>query len=164
MVYSLLLRLTASPADADDLGQETFLRAYKALQGFPCERRAELEPKPWLTTIATNVWRNHLRHRSRRPQLSAVHDGGRRELAAPDRAATPEDQVVSADGFERLAALVARLPDHQRLPIVLRHVAGLGFGEIADTLQCPVGTAKANASRGMVRLRALVQQQDGTGR
>lgn len=69
-VRSVLLRLSGSARDADDLGQETFLRAYSALREYPPERRGQLQPRAWLLTIAANVWRNHVRTLSRRPGVA----------------------------------------------------------------------------------------------
>ncbi|MFD0382583.1 RNA polymerase sigma factor [Streptomyces stramineus] len=66
-VRMYLLRLSGSAADADDLGQDTFLRAYKALQSYSADRRRALRPRAWLMSIATNVWRNDVRAKSRRP-------------------------------------------------------------------------------------------------
>ena len=68
----------------------------------------------------------------------------------------PEQLAIRADDRERLAALVAELPERHRLPIVLRHVAGLSYPELATVLGCPVGTAKARVSRGAQALRDLM--------
>lgn len=158
-VYSLQLRLTGSRFDAADLSQDTFLRAYRALRAFTPERRAELQPRGWLMTIALNVWRNHLRHRSRTPVMCADRSDEGHKPVAVDPSTSPEDQVAGFDALDRLATSVAQLPDHQRLPVVLRHVEELSYSEIAAKLGCPVGTAKANASRGVARLRLILQQQ-----
>src|SRR5215218_3607617 len=69
-VRSVLLRLSGSAREADDLGQETFLRAYTALREYSAERRGQLHPTAWLLAIAANVWRNHLRTLSRRPRVT----------------------------------------------------------------------------------------------
>src|SRR5271154_7053456 len=67
-VYSTALRLSGSRADADDLAQETFIRAYRALGRFDAEQVHALESRPWLLTITLNLWRNPLRGASRRPR------------------------------------------------------------------------------------------------
>jgi RNA polymerase sigma factor (sigma-70 family) len=144
-VYTTALRLSGSRADADDLAQETFIRAYKALRRFDAERVLLLESRPWLLTITLNLWRNSLRRAARRPKETDVADGRR----GPEAAA--EDDADS----QLLVALLRQLPEHHRVPVVLRHVVGLSYAEIGAVLECPVGTAKANVARGLDRLRAL---------
>ena len=75
-VYTTALRLSGSPTEADDLAQETFVRAYGALKGFDTERTRTLQPRPWLLTITVNLWRNRLRRAARRPRETATdgHD------------------------------------------------------------------------------------------
>ncbi len=149
-IYSTALRLSGSRAEADDLAQETFVRAYAALRRFEAERVLTLESRAWLLTITLNLWRNRLRRASRRP----------RETRAPypDVAdARPGPEAAAEAGAESrvLVSLLRELPEHHRVPVVLRHVVGLSYAEIASVLECPVGTAKANVARGLDRLRAL---------
>ncbi|MFA7761524.1 RNA polymerase sigma factor [Streptomyces sp. NRRL S-448] len=151
-VRSVLLRLSGSARDADDLGQETFLRAYSALRAYPPERRGQLQPRAWLLTIAANVWRNHVRTLSRRP---GVADGI--EVTAidiPDGSPGPEQRALDGARRARLVAALSGLPDHHRLPVVLRHIGELSYQEVAAILDCPVGTVKAQVSRGLAALRA----------
>jgi RNA polymerase sigma factor (sigma-70 family) len=148
-VYSAALRLSGSRPDADDLAQETFIRAYQALRRFDAERMLLLESRPWLLTITVNLWRNTLRRASRRPQQTgASHPDVADRRPGPEAAA--EDSADSA----LLVGLLRELPEHHRVPVVLRHVVGLSYAEIATVLDCPVGTAKANVARGLDRLRA----------
>jgi len=149
-VYSAALRLSGSRSEADDLAQETFVRAYRALRRFDAERVLTLESRAWLLTITLNLWRNSLRRAARRPrQTEARHhdvaDPGPGPEAAAER--TAEGRV--------LVGLLRELPEHHRVPVVLRHVVGLSYAEISSVLECPVGTAKANVARGLDRLRAL---------
>ncbi|WP_042432052.1 RNA polymerase sigma factor [Streptacidiphilus anmyonensis] len=153
-VHTFLLRLSGSRAEADDLGQDTFLRAYTALQGYSGQRRRELRPRAWLLTIAANVWRNHLRSLARRP-VSA----GRVEDAAdvwPDSGPGPVERAETADDRDRLVAALSELPAQHRVPVVLHHVVGMSYSEVAEVQGCPVGTAKAQVSRGLSGLRRLL--------
>ncbi len=150
-VYSTALRLSGSRADADDLAQETFVRAYGALRRFDAERVLALESRPWLLTITLNLWRNRLRGAARRPREAHAVPG----VPVVDRRPGPEERAEESEASRALVALLAELPEHQRVPVVLRHVVGLSYAEIASTVGCPVGTAKANVSRGLERLRAL---------
>jgi RNA polymerase sigma-70 factor (ECF subfamily) len=153
VVHSFLHRVSGSASDAEDLGQETFLRAYAALEGYPPKRRRELRIKPWLMTIAANVWRNHLRGRARRPVLAAVHV---EEACLPlaDGPPGPEDRALLGEDRARLTAALTAVPELYRVPVVLRHIAGLSYQEVAEAQQRPVGTIKAQVSRGLKMLRA----------
>jgi RNA polymerase sigma factor (sigma-70 family) len=153
-VYSTLLRLSGSAADADDLGQETFLRAYTALCGYPAQRRRALRLRPWLTTIAVNAWRNQQRGAARRPvSVMPVEELPR---VPADGRPGPEEAAATAEVRARLVVSLARLPEAQRLAVVLRHVADLSYQELAEVMGCPVGTAKAHVSRGVGTLRGLL--------
>ncbi|HEY5026189.1 MAG TPA: RNA polymerase sigma factor [Acidimicrobiales bacterium] len=149
-VFSTALRLSGSRAEADDLAQETFIRAYKALRRFDSERVLLLEARPWLVTITLNLWRNSLRRAARRPrETNATHP------EPPDRRRGPEAAVEDGEDSQFLVGLLRALPEHHRVPVVLRHVVGLSYAEISSVLDCPVGTAKANVARGLDRLRSL---------
>jgi RNA polymerase sigma-70 factor (ECF subfamily) len=154
-VYSTALRLSGSPADADDLAQETFARAYRALKRFDTERTQALQARPWLLTITVNLWRNRLRRAARRPRETPMADG--HDVADPRPG--PEAKAEDSEASRALAELLVRLPDHHRVPVVLRHVTGLSYAEIASVLDCPVGTAKSNVARGLDQLRALSHKE-----
>jgi RNA polymerase sigma-70 factor (ECF subfamily) len=141
-VWTTALRLTGNPADAEDLVQEVFASAWSALRSWPPERLAELRPRPWLVTITLNLWRNGLRTAARRPRTGPLLDHD-----------APVEPVDRLDETERLGALLARLPEDYRAPVVLRHVVGLSYAEIAAALDCPPGTVKAQVSRGLALLR-----------
>jgi RNA polymerase sigma-70 factor (ECF subfamily) len=141
-VWATALRLTGNRADAEDLVQEVFASAWSAMRTWPAERVESLRPRAWLVTITLNAWRNGLRTASRRPRTGPLLDH--------DSAVQPPD---SLDETERLGELVARLPEAYRAPVVLRHVLGLSYAEIAAALDCPPGTVKAQVSRGLALLR-----------
>jgi RNA polymerase sigma-70 factor, ECF subfamily len=150
IVYSVLARTCAPSMDAEDLTAQAFLLAYRALRGYEPERIRRLEPRPWLVTIALNAWRNAVRGHARQP--------GQVPLESAKEVASGQDSVEllveRAEERRELADLVARLPEHQRLAVVLRHVCDLPLTEIAQVLGCPVGTAKSHVFRGLQRLRA----------
>jgi RNA polymerase sigma-70 factor (ECF subfamily) len=151
-VYTTALRVSGRHVDAGDLAAEAFLRAYRALRGYPPERIRELQLRPWLITIVLNLWRNEVRTASRRPaQVSLesspeprAHSGG------------PEEHLRRRELRSAVEELLAELPEVQRLAVVLRHIVGLRLAEIAAVLGCPEGTAKSHVSRGLARLRTLI--------
>jgi RNA polymerase sigma-70 factor (ECF subfamily) len=151
-VYTTALRLSGSRAEADDLAQDTFVRAYRALGRFDAERVRSLEARPWLLTITLNLWRNRVRATARRPRTTSA-DGG---LDVADPGPGPVAAAEATETSEALVHLLRELPEHHRVPVVLRHVVGLSYAEISSVLACPEGTAKANVARGLDRLRVLV--------
>lgn len=154
-VYSTALRMAARPDDAADMAAEAFLRAYAALRGYPAERIAALRLRPWLITIVLNVARNEARAAGRRPRQSPLEQG-----AEPsDRGEGPADHASRHDGQARLGGLLAELPQPQRVAVVLRHVVGLPYGEVAEAMGCPEGTAKSHVSRGLRRLRDMTHEE-----
>src|SRR6266536_3008734 len=125
-IYAVSLALTGNRHDAEEVAQDTFLRAYRALVTYSPERIRDLKQKAWLHRIAVNVVRNRVR--GVRPRL------------------------VELNGSE-LASRVACLPARYREAVVLRHVQELSYPEVADALGQPVGTVKANVHRGLKLLR-----------
>jgi RNA polymerase sigma-70 factor (ECF subfamily) len=157
-VHAFLLRVSGSASEADDLGQDTFLRAYSALKTYSPERRRELRPRAWLMTIAANVWRNHVRNSSRRPvSVRRVDDA---QDSWSDAEPGPAERALNADDRGRLVAALSELPEYYRIPVVLRHVVGMSYAEVAQVQGCPVGTAKAQVSRGMRDLRRLLAPEE----
>jgi RNA polymerase sigma factor (sigma-70 family) len=150
VVYAVALRVSGRPQDAEDLAAEAFLRAYRALRGYDAGRIAALRPRAWLCTIVLNTWRNAVRDAARRPRQAPLA-----ELADPPAAGPGvAEQAEANEGLRALAALVAELPEAQRVAVVLRHVVGLSTTEVAAAMGCPEGTAKSHISRGLRRLRA----------
>jgi RNA polymerase sigma-70 factor (ECF subfamily) len=156
-LFAFALRMTGSAADAEEIVQDAFVRAYRALEGYPAERRRALALRAWLYRITLNVTRNHVRRR-RLPVESL--DGDRPEPVA-DAAHRPPAVLERAERARTLARLVERLPGRYRAAVVLRHVEGLGYGEIAAILGQPVGTTKANVHRGLAVLRRGLEAADG---
>ena len=153
-LYAFGLRLTGSPRDAEEIAQDAFVRAYRALARYPAERVAALRVRAWLFQIAVNVARNRARGgRLRETPLAPPLDGAPTPEPADDARYEPEAVVERDEARDELASVVARLPERYRIAVVLRHVEGLRYHEIAAVLGQPVGTVKANVHRGVALLR-----------
>lgn len=152
-IYSGALRMLGDRHEAEDVAQEAFLRAYRALQGYDPDRIRSLNLSGWVWTIAANLCRNRYRSRSRHPE-----DPGLPALDPPDREEGPEERAIGEDERTRLAALLLELPWAQRSAVVLHHVTGLGYDEVAAALDRPLGTVKSDIHRGLARLRIRHQE------
>lgn len=150
-VFSGVLRVTASRADAEDITQETFIRAYRALSDYAPERIRELRLAGWIWTIAVNLCRNRARSLARHP-VSPTDNG--RLAGRAERSPGPEEHADAID--PPIAGLLTGLPEAMRMAVVLRHVAGLSYAEVAAVLDRPEGTVKADVHRGLERLRAAL--------
>ena len=144
-IFALGLAMTGNRHDAEDVAQDTFLRAYRALVTYTPDRVRELKQKAWLHQIAVNVVRNRVR--GVRPRLVELNG------SEPSTASGPEEDVLRQAEVDALAARVATLPARYREAVVLRHVQDLSYTEVADVLGQPVGTVKANVHRGLKILR-----------
>ena len=149
--------MTATPADAEDLAQETFVRAYRALRGYERERIEALRPRGWLAAIATNVGRN----RARRAvivtaDLEAVAEPHAEEQGQPERIVERHEEART------WRARLDQLPPRQRWAVELRHVDGLSYPELAEALGRPLGTVKSDVHRGVAALRDILDsERDG---
>jgi RNA polymerase sigma-70 factor (ECF subfamily) len=146
-VFSVALRLLGDRHEAEDVAQETFVRAYRSLARWPKERVLELRPRPWLARIALNLVRN--RARAKGPRTQPLDE----EAWAAPEAERPEVHAERVASTAAVVALLGRLPERDRDAIVLKHVHGLGYPEVAEALGRPVGTVKAQVHRGLARLR-----------
>jgi RNA polymerase sigma-70 factor (ECF subfamily) len=151
-IFALGFALTGNRHDAEEVAQDTFLRAYRALCTYPPDRMRELKQKAWLHQIAVNVVRNRVR--GVHPKLVELNG------SEPARGSGPEEDVMRKLEIDELAARVAGLPPRYREAVVLRHVQELSYAEVADALGQPVGTVKANVHRGLKLLRG---ENDGDG-
>jgi RNA polymerase sigma-70 factor (ECF subfamily) len=145
-LYTIALRILGDRSDAEEAAQDALVRAYRALRGYDHARIRELRLRPWLTTIVVNVCRNRTRvHRV--PTAALGFDPG-------DEPAV--DPLGRRDVRDAWAALLMTLPAAQRTAIVLRHVDGLSYAEMAAALDKPEGTLKAQVHRGLAALRAAI--------
>jgi RNA polymerase sigma-70 factor (ECF subfamily) len=159
LVYGLALRVVGDRGDAEEVAQDTFARAYHALAGYDAERVAAMRLRPWLARIALNLARNRLRRRP--PAARALEDGDGQPLAvAAPAAAEPAAVAERHEDQARWAELLATLPRGWREAVVLRHVEGLPYAEVAEVLGRPVGTVKTHVHRGVRQLREQLQQRE----
>jgi RNA polymerase sigma-70 factor (ECF subfamily) len=158
-LYGYVLRLVGHRADAEEIAQDTFVRAYRALARYPAERVQTLALRPWLFQIALNLVRN--RWRARPPETEPLEgEDGELPSVEASESERPDLVAVRHETNRDLAALLLTLPERYRVAVVLRHVEGLGYGELAQVLGQPVGTVKSNVHRGTRLLRAALEQED----
>jgi RNA polymerase sigma factor (sigma-70 family) len=147
-IYSGALRLTHSRQDAQEVAQDTFLRAYTALGKYDEERIRDLRVRPWLWTIAVNLCRTRAKRNRQTNPL-------------------PPEETLAGDGDDHFddtgwSRRLGALSQPQRKAVVLRHVADLPVNEIAAITGRPVGTVKTDISRGLARLRTIMEAEDST--
>ncbi|HET9050622.1 MAG TPA: sigma-70 family RNA polymerase sigma factor [Candidatus Dormibacteraeota bacterium] len=152
-VFATALRLCGHWQDAEDAAQETFVRAYAALGSWTELRIRELRVRPWLVQICLNAVRNRARSTARRPRQAPLDDG----VGVRDPSPGPEAEAGTRETRAALEVALGGLPDLYRRPVVLRHVTGLGYAEIAEVLGLPAGTVKAQVHRGVRMLATALQ-------
>ena len=162
-IFGFALRFCGNREDAEEIAQDAFVRAYRALSTYPPDRIRALALKAWLYQIALNVARN--RYRRKRLRTVSLDEGGggrqpgsggdeaRRLDPADDPEARPDRRLERRRVRADVATLVRALPERYRAPIVLRYVEGLTLEEVASILKQPLGTAKSNVHRAVNALR-----------
>lgn len=160
-VYAVGLRYMRSPDLADDVTQDTFLRAYNALDTFRNDEGKGF--RSWLLRIATNRALDLLRSRARRPA-----DSLEAALESEDSAWEPEDHQETPQEFaergalgEKLEEVLGELSEDQRLVVILFDIHGHSYEEIAEITGVAIGTVKSRLHRGRARLREVLIRQPG---
>ncbi len=158
-LYSAALRMTRNAADAEDLVQETYLKAYRAYERF----EAGTNLKAWMYRILTNSYINDYRKKQRRPDESDIDDvedlylyrriGG---LAGSTLGRSAEDELMELFGDAEVKEALEDLPEHYRLPVLLADVEGFSYKEIAEILDVPIGTVMSRLHRGRKQLQKLL--------
>jgi RNA polymerase sigma-70 factor (ECF subfamily) len=149
-IYALAYRQIGREEDARDVCQETFLRAYRALNGF----RGQAKFSSWLYRIALNLCRDWLRRERRTPVVTVSEDVDLIELASKlEPSESIEDRVARHDLSRAVERAMAVLPEEQRTAILLKEYHGLTFQEIADLVGCPLSTVKTRLYQGLAVLR-----------
>jgi RNA polymerase sigma-70 factor, ECF subfamily len=150
-VYAVCRRLTGAHQSADDLAQETFIKAYYALDRFD----AQWPLYPWLRRIALNAGLNYLKARKReRPLLEGTLGAQRTPFSAP--ADNPEERLERAEFEARFERAVASLAADQRSVFVLRFHESMSYEEISRTLDLPIGTVMSRLNRARQKLKSLL--------
>jgi RNA polymerase sigma-70 factor (ECF subfamily) len=155
-LYSAALRMTRNPADAEDLVQETYLRAYRGYGGFT----EGTNLKAWLYRILTNTFINRYRAKKRRPEETDFDDvedfylyrrlGGLEEARAGRSA---EDELMDLFPEQEVKEAVESLPENFRMAVLLADVEGFSYKEIAEILDIPIGTVMSRLHRGRKQLQ-----------
>jgi RNA polymerase sigma-70 factor (ECF subfamily) len=155
-LYSAALRMTRNAADAEDLVQETYLKAFRAYERFEVGTNL----KAWMYRILTNTYINAYRKKQRRPDESDIDDVedlylyrriGGAQGAVLGRSA--EDELMDLFGEDEIKVALEDLPDHYRMPIILADVEGFAYKEIAEILDVPIGTVMSRLHRGRKQLQ-----------
>jgi RNA polymerase sigma-70 factor (ECF subfamily) len=160
-LYSAALRMTRNPADAEDLVQETYLKAYRAFGSF----KEGTNLKAWLYRILTNTFINSYRARKRRPEQTELDDvedlylyrrlGG---LEAVSAGRSAEEEVLEHFTETDIKEAVESLPEQFRMAVLLADVEGFSYKEIAEILDVPIGTVMSRLHRGRRALQKALHE------
>ena len=161
-LYTIALRMLGDRGDAEEAAQDALVRAYRALATYDGERIRELRLRAWLTTIVLNRCRSVATRRTTRGPRPISIDGDPArpiaELESP-AAAAPAEVAERHSERDRWAARLMALPLAYRTAVVLRHVDGLSYPEVAEVLGRPEGTVKAQVHRGIAILRTMLESE-----
>ncbi|MEK6551300.1 MAG: RNA polymerase sigma factor RpoE [Pseudomonadota bacterium] len=145
-VAKLIGRYVRDRTEVEDVSQEAFIRAYRALGGF----RGDSAFYTWLYRIAVNTAKNYLESLSRRPPGSDLEIEGAELLAIGEplrESATPERQLLTDEIATTIRQTLAALPEDLRTAVTLRELEGLSYEEIAEAMDCPIGTVRSRIFR-----------------
>ena len=145
-VINLISRYVRDSSEAQDVAQEAFIKAYRALPRF----RGDSAFYTWLYRIAINTAKNHIVSQSRRPPSCGVEAEVAEQMDVGIRLqehATPENYLLEEEIAQTVRRAIEELPDDLRTAITLRELEGLSYEEIANTMSCPVGTVRSRIFR-----------------
>ncbi len=155
-IVKLVMRFVRDPTDALDVSQEAFIKAYRALPSF----RGDSAFYTWLYRIAINAAKNHLAAVKRRPPEQELDSQDPDYYAGDARLRdeeSPEGLVMQEQLRQTIARAIAGLPDELRTAIVLREIEGLSYEEIAQAMDCPVGTVRSRIFRAREAIDACIR-------
>jgi len=165
-LFRLAFRMTGNPQDAEDVVQESFLRAYRQLAKF--DERASFGT--WLYRIAANCSLDLIRSRRRRSEHQPLGESAAAEeqpdpvLSLPSRDPTPERAALSSEVRDRLSEAMNELSATERTAFVLRHFEGMRIEEVSRVLSCQPGAAKHSVFRAVQKLRRALEPVMGAAR
>jgi RNA polymerase sigma-70 factor (ECF subfamily) len=155
-VIRLLSRLIRDPAEIEDVTQEAFIKAYRALPNF----RGDSAFYTWLYRIAVNTAKNYLAAQGRRPRTVSEFQGGEdgesfEAMDVVEDNNTPESAMLTRQVAETVNRAIEALPEDLRTAITLREIEGLTYEEIAQAMSCPIGTVRSR----IFRAREAISEQ-----
>jgi RNA polymerase sigma-70 factor (ECF subfamily) len=150
-IYNLCYRYTHNPEDARDLTQETFIRAFRALDRY----KEAYAFRTWLYSIGSNVCRDWSRRSKHLPETATLID----EYDAADECADPADIAINTEDQSALAEAIATLPDAYKSLIILFYIEELSQEEISKILQLPITTIKNRLYRARLQLRQRLEEE-----
>ena len=160
----LLSRFIRDPSEVEDVTQEAFIKAYRALPNF----RGDSAFYTWLYRIGINTAKNHLVAMGRRAPTSTEMDAEEAEnLESGDQLRdlnTPENQMMSRQVGDTVNQTLQELPEELRMALTLREIEGLSYEEIATAMQCPVGTVRSRIFRAREAVAAKLKPLLDTGK
>ncbi|WP_082677955.1 sigma-70 family RNA polymerase sigma factor [Leucobacter chromiiresistens] len=153
-LYGAAMKMTRNPQDAQDLVQETFLKAFSAFASF----QEGTNLKAWLYRIMTNSYINTYRKRQREPHLGAVDELEDWQLGGAESTTAMSSRSAEAEAIDRtpdsvVTTALNALPEDFRIAVYLADVEGFSYQEIADIAEVPIGTVMSRLHRGRARLR-----------
>ena len=155
-VVSLVSRYVNNPGDIPDVAQEAFIKAYRAIPDF----RGESAFYTWLYRIAVNTAKNYIVAQGRRPPDMDVDSQDAETYEGAEslhEVANPENLMLSDEIRAEVAATLAGLPEDLRTAITLREIEGLSYEEIAEVMECPVGTVRSRIFRAREAIDKRIQ-------
>jgi RNA polymerase sigma-70 factor (ECF subfamily) len=154
-LFRYAMMLTRNRAEAEDLVQETYVRAIEAINRL----REDSNLKSWLFTILRNIWLNQLRKRKSTPQLVELDGEGNTADGLLGNTRDSYQIFVSNENAERVHSAIRKLPTDFREIILLREFEDLSYQEISTVLGCPAGTVMSRLGRARSKLRALLTDE-----
>ena len=160
-IIKLVSRYVREPGDAQDIAQEAFIKAYRALPDF----RGDSAFYTWLYRIAINTAKNHVVALSRRPVEARLENADGEQIDVEDLQKdieTPENLLLANEIKQTILDAMDKLPEDLRVALTLREVEGLRYDEIAETMDCPIGTVRSRIFRAReavdAKLKPLLEQ------
>ena len=160
-ISALVSRYISDPGEVEDVTQEAFIKAYRALERF----RGDSAFYTWLYRIAANAAKNHLVAKGRRPRSDASIEDAEAfdEFASSSDSGSPEAIAMGDELVGVVDAAMQALPEELRAALTLRELEGLSYDDIAEVLGCPVGTVRSRIFRAREAIDERVREQIGGG-